>query len=48
MLLGIPAYTVKQVEHLVFLILIIVRITSEFALDLELPAKKHRILSVRE
>ncbi len=48
MLLGIPAYIVKQVEHLVFLILIIVRIILEFALDLELLAKKHRILFVRE
>jgi hypothetical protein len=48
MLLGIPTHIVKQVEYLVFLILIIVRIISEFALDLELLAKKHRILSVRE
>ncbi len=48
MLLGIPAHIVKQVEHLVFLILIIVGITSEFALDLELLAKKRRILFVRE
>ena len=47
-LLGVSACTVKQVEHLVLLVLVVVGITPKFALDLELPAEEGGVLSVRE
>ncbi len=40
MLLGITTCIIKQVKHFVLLILVIVGISSEFALDLELLAKE--------
>jgi hypothetical protein len=45
-LLGIAARTIKQVKHFVLLILVIVGIGSEFALDLELLVKESWVLSV--
>ena len=48
MLLGVSAYIIKQVKHLVFFILVIVGVAPEFALDLELLAKESGILSIRE
>jgi hypothetical protein len=44
--LSIAARTVEQVKHLVLLVLVVVGIAPEFALDLKLPAKERRILSV--
>ena len=45
-LLGVTARTIEQVKHFVLLILVIVGISSEFALDLELPAEERWVLSV--
>jgi hypothetical protein len=39
-LLGVSACMIKQVKHFIFLILIMVGIAPEFALDLELLAKE--------
>jgi hypothetical protein len=39
-LLGIAARMIEQVKHFVFLILVMVGIGSEFALDLELLVKE--------
>jgi len=47
-LLGVSNCTVKHIEHFVLLILEVIGIASEFALDLELPTKEHRIPSIRE
>jgi hypothetical protein len=46
--LGIATYIIKQVEHLVFLSGIVVGVAMELSLDLELLAKEHWILSVKE
>ena len=48
MLLGVSRYMVKQVEHLVFLVLEVIGVASELALDLELPAEERGVPSVRE
>ena len=48
MLLGVSYYTVKQVEYSVLLVLEVIGVASELALDLELPAKECGIPSVRE
>ena len=45
-LLGVAARTIEQVKHFVLLILVIVGIGSEFALDLELPVEECWVLSV--
>jgi len=45
-LLGVAAYTIKQVKHFVLLILVIIGIVPEFALDLELLVKESGVLSV--
>jgi hypothetical protein len=39
-LLGVAARTIEQVKHFVLLVLVMVSISSEFALDLELPVKE--------
>jgi hypothetical protein len=39
---------IKQVEHLVLLSRVIVGIIAELPLDLELLAKEHWVLSIRE
>jgi hypothetical protein len=45
-LLGVAARTIEQVKHFVLLILVVVGIAPEFALDLELPAEESGVLSV--
>jgi hypothetical protein len=45
-LLGIAARTIEQVKHFVFLILVMVGIVPEFALDLELLIEESGVLSV--
>jgi hypothetical protein len=45
-LLGVAARTIEQVKHFVFLILVVVGIVPEFALDLELPVEESGVLSV--
>jgi hypothetical protein len=45
-LLGIAARTIKQVKHFILLILVMVSIIPEFALDLELPVEESGVLSV--
>ena len=45
-LLGVTTRTIEQVKYFIFLILVIVSISSEFALDLELPVKERWVLSV--
>jgi len=39
---------IKQVEYLVFLSSIVIGVAMELSLDLELLAKEHWILSIRE
>jgi hypothetical protein len=45
-LLGVITRTIKQVKHFVLLILVIVGIIPEFALDLELPVEESGVLSI--
>jgi hypothetical protein len=45
-LLGVAARTIEQVKHFVLLILVMVSIGSEFALDLELLVEERWVLSV--
>jgi hypothetical protein len=45
-LLGVVARTIEQVKHFVFLILVMVGIVPEFALDLELLVEQSGVLSV--
>jgi len=45
-LLGVAARTIEQVKHFVFLILVMVGIVPEFALDLELLVEESGVLSV--
>jgi hypothetical protein len=45
-LLGVAARTIEQVKHFVLLILVMVGIVPEFALDLELPVEESGVLSV--
>ena len=45
--LSVAGRTIKQVKHLVFFVLEVICVASEFALDLDLPAEKGRVLTVR-